>query len=86
MEQSAKNWNIQQDECEIYINLNKFQDLIMKYSISDDFEKMFQNTIFYNEKESTKFFQAMQHGFIWAGILAGTSELKHYYLKGVVRE
>ena len=54
----------------------------MKYSISDDFEKMFQNTVFYNEKESTKFFQAMQHGFIWAGILAGTSELKHYYLKG----
>ena len=52
----------------------------MRYSISDDFEKMFQNTIFYNEKDSTKFFQAMQHGFIWAGILAGvTSYLKHYY-------
>lgn len=60
------------------IDIEDFQDSIMKYSISDDFKKMFENTIFSNKPYSEDLYKAMQHGLIWAGLLAGTSKNEKY--------
>jgi len=61
------------------IDVEDFQNFLMKYSISDDFEKMFENTTFFNKPYSEDLFQAMQHGLIWAGMLAGSCENKKYF-------
>lgn len=63
----------------IFINLEEFQDFILKYIISEDFEKAFQSTRFYQESNSTDFFDAMQHGIVWASLLMASSEIPKYY-------
>lgn len=56
---------------EIYISLEEFQKFILDYIQSDDFDKAFNSTIFANDNTKSELcFQAMQHGLIWAGLLA----------------
>ena len=56
---------------EIYISLEGFQKFILDYIQSDDFDKAFKSTIFANDNTKSELcFQAMQHGLIWAGLLA----------------
>ncbi len=56
---------------EIYINLEEFQNFILDYIQSDNFNKVFKSTIFANDNTKSELcFQAMQHGLIWAGLLA----------------
>ena len=55
----------------IYINLEDFQNFILDYIQSDDFDKAFKSTIFANDNTKSELcFQAMQHGLIWASLLA----------------
>ena len=56
----------------IYINLEEFQKFILDYIQSDEFDKAFESTIFYNDTAKSELcFQAMEHGLIWASLLAG---------------
>lgn len=62
---------------QIYINLEEFQNYILKYITSEEMKKMFETTTFFNDpKNSELCFQSMQHGMIWATLLAGTSDIK----------
>lgn len=61
-----------------YICLEDFQEFILKYIQSNDFEEMFKSTIFFNDTKSEFCFQAMQHGIIWASLLAGAEMPKYY--------
>lgn len=55
----------------IYINLEDFQKFILNYIQSDEINKAFESTMFANDTEKSKLcFQAMQHGLIWASLLA----------------
>ena len=40
---------------------------------------MFKNTIFFDKPYSVDLYQAMQHGLIWAGLLAGSNNKKYLY-------
>lgn len=64
---------------EQFIKIKEFQDFILKYIISEDFEKAFQTTKFYQESNSSTYFEAMQHGIIWASLLMASSEIPKYY-------
>ena len=55
---------------EQYIKTEEFQDYIMKYINSEELDKA---TSFYDESNSTRFFEAMQYGIVWASILMGSS-------------
>ena len=67
-----------------YICLEDFQEFIMNYIQSNDLEEMFKSTIFFNESKSESYFQAMQHGLIWASLLAG-AKMPKYYQKGEIK-
>lgn len=55
----------------IYINLEDFQKFILNYIQSNEFNKAFESTIFYNDTAKSELcFQAMQHGLIWGSLLA----------------
>lgn len=58
---------------EQYIKTEEFQDYIMKYINSEELDKVFKATSFYDESNSTRFFEAMQYGIVWASILMGSS-------------
>ena len=62
-----------------YINTEEFTDFIIKYINSDKLEEHFKNTNFYNEENSCKYYDAMQHGLIWATALMASSEVLKYY-------
>ena len=62
-----------------YINTEEFMDFIIKYINSDKLEEHFKNTNFYNEENSQKYYNAMQHGLIWATTLIASSEITKYY-------
>ena len=54
-----------------YICLEELQDFILNYIQSDEIDKTFKSTIFFNDPEKSELcFQAMQFGLIWAGSLA----------------
>ena len=56
-----------------YISLEEFQDFLLNYIQSDNIDKTFKSTIFFNDPEKSELcFQAMQFGLIWAGSLAAT--------------
>ena len=55
----------------IYIDLEEFQKFILNYVQSDEMEKAFESTIFFNDNTKSELcFQAMQHGLIWGSLLA----------------
>ena len=55
----------------IYIDLEEFQKFILNYVQSDEMEKAFESTIFFNDNTKSELcFQAMQHGLIWESLLA----------------
>lgn len=55
----------------VYINLEEFQKFILDYVQSDEINKAFESTIFFNDSAKSELcFQAMQHGLIWASLLA----------------
>ena len=55
----------------IYINLEDFQKFILDYVQSDEINKAFESTIFFNDTAKSELcFQAMEHGLIWASLLA----------------
>ena len=69
-----------------YICLEDFQKFILNYAQSDDLEKAFESTIFFNDAKKSEFcFQAMQHGLIWASLLAG-AKMPKYYRKGEIKD
>ena len=56
-----------------YISLEEFQEFLINYIHSDNIDKIFKSTIFFNDSEKSELcFQAMQFGLIWAGSLAAT--------------
>ena len=56
-----------------YISLEEFQEYLLNYIQSDNMDKTFKSTIFFNDSEKSELcFQAMQFGLIWAGSLAAT--------------
>lgn len=56
----------------VYINLEDFQKFILDYIQSDEINKAFEATTFANDIEKSELcFQAMEHGLIWASLLAG---------------
>lgn len=56
-----------------YICLEEFQEFLINYIQSDNMDKTFKSTIFFNNSEKSELcFQAMQFGLIWAGSLAAT--------------
>ena len=62
----------------IYISLEEFQAFLLNYIQSDDMDKAFESTIFFNDPKKSKLcFQAMQFGLIWAGSLAATKIPKY---------
>lgn len=64
-----------------YISLEEFQEFLINYIQSDNMDKAFKSTIFFNDPEKSELcFQAMQHGIIWAGLLAAAEEIPKYYL------
>ena len=64
-----------------YICLEEFQKFIMNYVQSNSLEDAFKATIFFDDEKSKLCFQAMQHGIIWAGLLAAAEkEIQKYYL------
>ena len=64
-----------------YIYLEEFQKFIMNYVQSNSLEDAFKATIFFDDEKSELCFQAMQHGIIWAGLLAAAEkEIPKYYL------
>lgn len=55
----------------VYINLEDFQKFILDYVQSDEINKAFESTIFFNDPAKSELcFQAMQHGLIWGSLLA----------------
>ena len=55
----------------IYIDLDDFQEYILKYIQSEEMNKAFESTIFMNDTTKSELcFQAMEHGMIWAALLA----------------
>ena len=64
---------------EQFIKTKDFQDFILKYINSEELEKAFQATKFYQESNSSTYFEAMQHGIIWASLLMASSEIPKYY-------
>ena len=55
----------------IYIDLEGFQEYILKYIQSEEMNKAFESTVFINDiTKSELCFQAMEHGMIWAVLLA----------------
>ena len=61
-----------------YISLEEFQEFLLNYIQSDDMNKAFESTIFFNDPEKSELcFQAMQFGLIWAGSLAATKVPKY---------
>ena len=64
---------------EQFIKTKDFQDFILKYINSEELEKAFQATKFYQESNSSTYFEAMQHGIIWASLLMASSEISKYY-------
>ena len=62
----------------IYISLEEFQEFLLNYIQSDDIDKAFKSTIFFNDPEKSELcFQAMQFGLMWAGSLAATKMTKY---------
>lgn len=62
----------------IYISVEEFQEFLLNYIQSDEINKTFKSTIFFNDPEKSKLcFQAMQFGLIWAGSLAATKIPKY---------
>ena len=64
---------------EQFIKTKDFQDFILKYINSEELEKAFQATKFYQESNSSTYFEAMQYGIIWASLLMASSEIPKYY-------
>ena len=64
---------------EQFIKTKDFQDFILKYINSEELDKAFQATKFYQESNSSTYFEAMQHGIIWASLLMASSEIPKYY-------
>ena len=62
-----------------YINTEEFMDFIIKYINSNKLKEHFKNTDFYNEKNNYEYYNAMQHGLIWATTLMASSEISKYY-------
>lgn len=63
----------------ICISLEEFQEFLLNYIQSDDMDKVFKSTIFFNDPEKSELcFQAMQFGLIWAGSLAATTKIPKY--------
>lgn len=55
----------------IYINLEAFQKFILDYVQSDEINKAFESTIFFNDPAKSELcFQAMLHGLLWGSLLA----------------
>lgn len=55
----------------ICIDLEGFQEYILKYIQSEEMNKAFESTIFINDTTKSELcFQAMEHGMIWAALLA----------------
>ena len=62
-----------------YISVEEFQEFLLNYIQSDDMDKTFKSTIFFNDPEKSELcFQAMQFGLIWAGSLAATTKIPKY--------
>lgn len=60
-----------------YISLEEFQEFLLNYIQSDDMDKIFKSTIFYDLEKSELYFQAIQFGLIWAGSLAAAKIPKY---------
>lgn len=64
----------------IYINLEDFQKFILNYVQSDEINKAFESTIFFNDPAKSELcFQAMLHGLIWGSLLA--NQLPKFYVE-----
>ena len=62
----------------IYINLEDFQKFILNYIQSDEINKAFESTIFFNDSAKSELcFQAMLHGLLWGSLLA--NQLPKFY-------
>ena len=61
-----------------FINQAEFREKIKNYILSEDMEKAFKGTIFFNKAYSEDCFRAMMHGMIWATLL--TSQCDKFYL------
>ena len=56
-------------------------DELLEHVYRDKLEEQFKNTNFYNEENSCKYYDAMQHGLIWATTLMASSGVLKYYTK-----
>jgi len=64
---------------EQFIKTKEFQDFILKYINSEELDKAFQTTKFYQESNSSTYFEAMQHGIVWASLLMASPKIPKYY-------
>lgn len=61
-----------------FISVEEFQEFLFNYIQSDEMNKTFKSTIFFDDPEKSKLcFQAMQFGLVWAGSLAATKIPKY---------
>lgn len=64
-----------------YINTEEFMDFMIKYINDNKLEEHFKSTEFYLEENSYKYYNAMEHGLIWATTLIASSEILKYYIQ-----
>lgn len=66
-------------ESKQFINTEEFSDFIIKYITSGKLKDHYKDTDFYDESDNYKYYNAMQHGLVWAATLMASSEISKYY-------
>ena len=67
----------------ICVSTTEFTEYIMDYMFSQEFENMFNNTLFsqLDERESLQCLQAMRHGLNWAILLMNANRVPKIVIK-----
>jgi len=65
-----------------YININEFQDFILKYISEGKLYNHFITTDFFNhDGDMIEKYNAMLHGLVWAATLMTSSKISKYYIE-----